>query len=1045
MITIPGRVYCFAYRSGLVLAGLAILAGCATPNKTHQFKPAPMARVRAQELGPARPRLISELVKSAQEEFEAANASQEKGEKEAAVQHYTKMLDLLKEANLDPSAFYNLRGEFQRIVENTTPKEEAQATEQPAGEVGQYSVEEALKQANEAQEQGDREAALRHYTRMLELLAQNNLDPETFFSLRSEFGRILDRSERQAAIADRERVNLWRSRELNLREPMKEIEVEFPLSDRVLQEIEGIQNGYPKSFQAGLDRSAKYVPYLRDELAKAGMPQDLIWLVMVESQFSPKVVSRAGAAGMWQFMKETGNRYGLKVDRYVDDRFNWQKSTGAAIQYLSELYERFDGSWPLAVSAYNMGENGVDRAVASAGGDRNLWHLIDANLLPDETEKYYPRFLASVVVAKDPERFGFTMPAPEPENTVRVPVHGSYALSALDKAAGLPEGTLRQLNPDLIRGVTPPSGDYDVAVPAPAGQQLTTAMNDLPQVRPEILRAFDRKRTHTVQRGETLEGIAKKYGLSTDAIKKANRFRLASRITPGRRLVIPGGQASIDELLSEESSSEESKDDAKDKEQDSDKRSEAKTNIKNAKYYIVKPGDTLEGIAKKTKTSISKLMFWNKKKIKNPHELQAGDQLVTTPWDEVTGDEEDELTTLTVKSGDSPSKIAKRYNVSVDDLMAWNNLAKTAKLSPGDHLIIRGIQKKAEEAPEEDQEPPGTQKLQARDKEPAAPKTTTVTHVAAKGDTASSIAQKYGVKTSDFLSWNKLTTKSYIQVGKKYSVNTAAPADKETPEPKVEKAPAKEEAPEPKVEKAPPKDTLYTAEKGDTPEEIALKYHIKTSDFLAWNNLTTKSYIQIGTKYRVAALTEDKEAKAAPKDPKPVEKETTVEAKKEPSEPKSEKAASTETQYTAAKGDTPEKIALRYHIKTSDFLALNNLTPKSYIQIGTKYRVAALAGSGDPKPAEKATTVETKETKSTEKNAKAETKDTKSTDKKDKAPDKEKPKAQAPATTTHTVAKGDSPSTIAARYHVKLSDLYKWNNWGKNPVLQIGQKVAILQ
>src|SRR5690606_14181724 len=146
---------------------------------------------------------------------------------------------------------------------------------------------------------------------------------------------------------------------------------------RIETEINEIQESYRKNFQYGLNRSAMYRPYIEMELAKAGLPQDLVWLAMVESQFHPNVVSRAGAAGMWQFMPATARRYGLRVDKYVDERRDWQKATAAAIRYLTDLGNMFQGDWSLAISAYNMGEYGLERAIAMNGGDRDLWRLLE--------------------------------------------------------------------------------------------------------------------------------------------------------------------------------------------------------------------------------------------------------------------------------------------------------------------------------------------------------------------------------------------------------------------------------------------------------------------------------------------------------------------------------------------------------------------------------------------------------------------------------------------------------------------------------------------
>ncbi len=821
-----------------------ILAACTTDRGVHHFSPSPAARVRSQELEPAKPRLVSELLQSAQKEFEAANAAQEKGDREASIKHYGKMLDLLKEANLDPGAFYNLRAEFERIIGSQAAAPAPDTAAAPPEVKPEGDVQEAFEAANAAQEKGDREAALREYTRMLELLAKEHLNPDAFYSLRSEFERILDTSEKQARLYDRQRANQWK---FNQPQPvMGDLDIEYPLSDRVLAEIDEIMNLYPRNFQGGLDRGSKYIPYVKEQFAQAGLPQDLVWLAMVESQFSPKVVSKAGAAGMWQFMKATGDRYGLKVDRYVDDRFNWQESTQAAAQHLSDLYDHFDGNWPLAVSAYNMGENGIDRAVASVGGERNLWKLIETSPASEsmqaETKKFYPKLLASIIVAKDPERFGFTSSPQDPEQTARVPVRGSYALSALDRALELPEGALRQLNPDLIRGVTPPSGEFQIAVPAEAAPKLASVLADLPQVRQEVLRAWDKKRIYVARRGDTLESVAKKCGISVADLAKTNRMKPDTSLSSGRKLTIPGGNLDLGEVEQMISSNE------KNAANRDENKSEGKTEKKREsgsvmRTYTIKPGDTLETIAKHEKVSLKNLLAWNK--IKNQSKIVAGDQLQLTPLAEIQEEQETAETTHVVQAGDSPAKIAKLYGVDLDELLQWNKLSKTTPIHAGDKLVVRGIQE------QKSADPPAATAAPDEDAKK-------IEHKVAKGDTASAIAAKYGVKVSEFLAWNNLTTKSIIREGGAYVVYVKSDkpkADSEktstkTKETKVAKADA-EKKDDAKKDADTGKKATHVVSKGDSPSTIASRYKVKLSGLYKWNNWGKNVVLQIGQKVTI--------------------------------------------------------------------------------------------------------------------------------------------------------------------------------------------------
>jgi len=289
--------------------------------------------------------------------------------------------------------------------------------------------------------------------------------------MRKEFGKILNSTNHHAKS---------HPNQIEFGAPDKgDLRVPFPLPEPVLAEIDFYQHTIPGKFQTYLNRSPRYMPYLRKEFEKAGLPPDLAWLALVESGFNPKVTSPAGAGGLWQFMKATGSRYGLRQDNYVDERNNWRSATRAAIGYLKDLRDQFHGDWALALSAYNMGEGGLQRAIDSNGGDLNFWTLIKTPPASDrirlETKRYYPLFLAAMIISSSPERYGFTV-APQPvEETAAVRVKGMYALADLDKAMGYAPGTLSQINPELIKEVTPPTGEYRVSVPVQDQEKFASA------------------------------------------------------------------------------------------------------------------------------------------------------------------------------------------------------------------------------------------------------------------------------------------------------------------------------------------------------------------------------------------------------------------------------------------------------------------------------------------------------------------------------------------------------------------------------------------
>jgi membrane-bound lytic murein transglycosylase D len=221
-----------------------------------------------------------------------------------------------------------------------------------------------------------------------------------------------------------------------------------------------------------LKRSGRYEGMIRTKLRERGMPEDLLYLSMIESGFNPNARSRAQAVGLWQFMAGTARDYGLRVDGYVDERRDPEKSTDAALRYLQDLHGQF-GSWNLAAAAYNTGEVRVSRAMrattgAEKGVETDFWRI--RRLLPRDTREYVPLIYAAALVGKDPQKYGLGNVErwlPVPTDTVAVP--GGTELETVAQAVGTTEADLRSLNPQLVKGVTPPGKAYPVRVPDGSG------------------------------------------------------------------------------------------------------------------------------------------------------------------------------------------------------------------------------------------------------------------------------------------------------------------------------------------------------------------------------------------------------------------------------------------------------------------------------------------------------------------------------------------------------------------------------------------------
>lgn len=285
-----------------------------------------------------------------------------------------------------------------------------------------------------------------------------------------------------------------------------------------------------------LERSGRYAPMIRAELRSRGMPEDLIYLALIESGFSPRAYSRAHAAGIWQFIAETGRRYGLEISTYIDERRDPVKSTRAALDYLQKLYRQF-GSWYLAAAAYNSGEGRVERllrrhAGGARGSDALFWKI--SPYLPRETRDYVPLMLAAGHIAKDPAKYGFkSLKYHQPLAFEQVSVPGGTSLRSVARAADVSLDAVKDLNPHFIRGVTPPG--RTVAVRLPVGRREIFARNFKHMAEERRLASIQ----HTVRRGETLSHIARRYGTTVSELRAANGGVHPRRIQVGQRLTVP--------------------------------------------------------------------------------------------------------------------------------------------------------------------------------------------------------------------------------------------------------------------------------------------------------------------------------------------------------------------------------------------------------------------------------------------------------------------------------------------------------------------------
>jgi membrane-bound lytic murein transglycosylase D len=316
-------------------------------------------------------------------------------------------------------------------------------------------------------------------------------------------------------------------------------EIPLTVNDHVEREIKLFQTMERDFFVESYRRSGRYRDMIVKSFRDAGLPEDLSWLPLIESGFKVRALSRARALGLWQFIPSTGYKFGLKRTDWVDERLDPEKATAAAIAYLKELHEIF-GDWATVLAAYNCGEGSVLRAIRGQKIDYldNFWDLYGR--LPRETARYYPRYLATLAIIKDPAKYGFELGetyGPVPYEVVQL--ERPVQLARLAEKVGVDDDDLAALNPELRHQATPP-GAYALKVPPGKTEVVLASIDSLPKYSPPKPAYV----VHRVRRGETLSSIASHYRTSVGRIMETNNLRSGRMIRAGQRLRIPLTRAS---------------------------------------------------------------------------------------------------------------------------------------------------------------------------------------------------------------------------------------------------------------------------------------------------------------------------------------------------------------------------------------------------------------------------------------------------------------------------------------------------------------------
>ena len=453
--------------------------------------------------------------------------------------------------------------------------------------------------------------------------------------------------------------------------------------DRVQYYLDFFQGKGRERMGIWLTRMPRYEGMIRERLREQGLPGDLVYLALIESGFSNSATSRAKAVGMWQFMKGTAKGYGLRVDSWVDERRDPYRATGAAVRFLRHLNDRF-GSLYLAAAAYNAGAGKVSRGVRrlpeddadSVNSDATFFRLYDTKLLRRETKDYVPKLIAAARIAKEPSRYGFTVVAGGPAAYDSIVVPTMTGLDVVARLADTTVAAVRELNPQYLRLATPPGVRSVVRIPAGRGPTTLAAYEQLPPARRITFLE------HTVARGQTLSGIASRYGVSTRLVVEANPRVRGRKLRPGQRIIVPTGGAISSSVARRMS----------------DPVEPAASSLTG--FHRVRRGETLSGLAVEYGVTVRQLRAWNA--LGEDGMVRAGQRIrVTAP----APPHARSATRVTaaganatmsgerihqVRRGETLTGLAKRYRVSVQALREANGMSSGDALRAGVTLKIPG-------------------------------------------------------------------------------------------------------------------------------------------------------------------------------------------------------------------------------------------------------------------------------------------------------------------------------------------------------------------
>lgn len=527
--------------------------------------------------------------------FASGEANFKDGNFDKARREYDRSIDLVLESGIDVRSDARLQQHYQALVDNVFRRQMTLLSAMPSATPAQGNNNVAINNASQqtAQQtppptQTDKQAQDRGFGQ--QTFTPSPLDELTKIKLTEEETKNVSEAQVETAVA------------------AAKLDFNFKPNALIQSFINYYQGRGRATMEQGLRRSGRFMTMARKIFKEEGVPQDIAWLGQVESAWSPVARSWAAAVGLWQFIPGTGARYGLNQSYYVDDRSSFEKATRASARYLKWLANRYDGNWELAMAAYNSGEGRVDGAVARSGY-ADFWEIYSRGLIPQETRNYVPNILATIIIAKDPEKYGFNV-KPEPPLTYDyVKVNNMLDLRLVADATDTPHDYLLALNPELKRGVTPPGVEHLLRVPTGKGNALKVALDRIPPERRASWRML------TAQANDNFDSISRKTGVSAAAIEQVN-----GAIKPGQKVVIPVNSGVRNVVFTSKSGAANS----------SPIVASAAIGSSSAKIvtYKVKAGESLGDIAGRYNTSVRDIATLNR--LSGSARLRAG-QVIKVP------------------------------------------------------------------------------------------------------------------------------------------------------------------------------------------------------------------------------------------------------------------------------------------------------------------------------------------------------------------------------------------------------------------------------